>query len=365
MKRAAAYLCGVIATAAAFSQAMTGCNTIGDIAPTDASASDVVRGDAAPGACAVDPPPVMKYLDSKGVETLGDWSCYAPDAGFFFPLGLDGGDAGDDASDAGDDASDAGDDASDAGDDASVDAGPAPVRFHLSDFVALTAVPSAHVDVFFNNTLGTPDFSGITTDMGDAGPTTPGIGEFFFPASGTPLIAYRVNARIDAGGGLPDIKPLIWLDIQSPKPGETFLANSITQQSYDLLGGGIVGNTALDPQKMTVTIGVRDCQYRDVLGGIIELIDDATGQPLVSGEGDFRAQYFGPNGFPEPTCKHTVAQQSLYAAVNVPSDRSITVRASGRMSDSDTAPVVLGTRKLPAVPGFIIIVRPYRLTPPP
>lgn len=365
MKRAAAYVCGVIATAGAFSQATIGCNTIGDVAPSDASVADIARPDAPLAACASDPPPVMKVLDGMGNEVDGDWSCYATDAGFLFPLGADA-DADTDAQiDADLDATtDGPEDAADG--EAGADAGPQPCRFRLTDFVDLAPVPGAAIDLFFSNDIKqAPDFSATTGDKaaGDSGPGHAGVGEFFFPPPGTPQMAYRVNARTGVAG-LSDLKAFYWLDNLSCRSGQTYTGQSITKQSFDLLGQGILGTTPIDPAKMTVVVGARDCKYRDASGGIAEIFDDTTGLPLVSGTKDFRAAYFGLGGLPDVTCKHTVAQQSIYAAVNVPADHSFSVRMSGRLSAADSSPVVLGERKLPSISGAIVIVRPYRLTKP-
>ncbi len=355
MKRGYAYACGVLATAACFGRVMSGCNTIPDIVATDASAADVARADAAIPACAVEPLPVMKVLNAKGEEVDGDWSCYATDAGFLFPLGADGSDADPDA-----DLDAAAADASpDAEVDAGVDAGPAPCKFHLNDFVLLGPVPNATVNLFFNNdALTTPGFTGQTASVAGGGL---GVGEFFFPAPGTDQMAYGVVARTDAGG-LPDLKPFVWLDNFSCKAGKTYIGQSITKQSFDLLGGGILATTPVDPVKMTVVVGARDCQYRDVSGGQMELWDDTTGLQLIPGQGDLRASYFGNSGVPDLACKQTVAAQALFAAVNVPSDHAITIKATGRMSSSDPPKgVPLGERKLPKIPGSIVIVRPYRV----
>ena len=354
MKRSVAYVCGVIASAAAFSQAVTtiGCNTIGDVQPTDASAIDVTKADAAPPACGTDPPPVMKVLDQMGNLKDGDWSCYGDagaDAAVFFPLGADAADDADaDAADADMDVAEAG--TPDAGDGGS-DAG-ATCNFKLTDFVLQKPVNGAAIDLLFHNDPSVnADFSS----------TTDSNGAFPFPVPGTELMGYRIKPG-------NDIKALVWLDTLSCRAGQTYQAQSITKASFDLLSLGFTngGQLAIDPEKMTLVVGVRDCQYRDVVGGIVQIFDDTTGLPLVSGKqdagyDDFRAAYFGTMGTPDIACTHTSAQQALYAAINVPTDRPLTVRASGRMSASDTSPVMLKERKLPAIKDTIVIVRPYKI----
>jgi hypothetical protein len=122
---------------------------------------------------------------------------------------------------------------------------------------------------------------------------------------------------------------------------------------------------------MVITLGVRDCQYRDVQGGIVELVDDQTGNILTSGSGaaDIHMAYFSTDSLPNAACTHTVATKSLWSALNVPTDRPLTARTKGRMCDTDATgnpcPLVpLGERHIPAIPDTIVIVRPYRLSKP-
>jgi hypothetical protein len=368
MKRSAAYVCGVIATVAGFSQVVTACNTIGDVGPTDASAPDVMHADAAPPACGTDPPPVMTILNANGDPDTADFSCYDSDGGdaaVLFPLDLDAGDALLDVGldlglpdvlpplDSGDDGTTA-DAAMDAGPDSSVEAGDAGTEstFHLTEFVSQKALAGADVSLFFHNDpLATADFMGTTNANGD----------FQFPTPSPGVMAYTVKASTD-------LKAFAWLDLATPKPGTKLPAQGVAVQSFNLLANSLTNNgaIAIDPTKMILVVGVRDCQFRDVAGGVVEIFDDTTGMPLVSGEqgaghDDYRAAYFSPMGFPDQACTHTSTPQSLFTALNVPLDHPLTARASGRRTAADTTPVVLGERKLPVLPNMIVAVRPTKI----
>jgi hypothetical protein len=346
-------------------QILSGCDSIEDVKPGDAATSDVPTTDAGTLACQGDPP-VMMIQDQAGNPQMPDWSCYDDDASAFVPFGLDAGLDVDldglvdvDLGDAGGDAEmDAGADAADAAmqTDAGADAAAAPhCTFRDVDFVAMAPVPNLKVQLFFNNNAmsGSPDFTG----------TTNANGEFTFPVPTTPLMAYLIPSQTGMTSG-QDVKALAWYDNISCKSGETYAGFSITATSYNLLSGGILGGTAVDPARMTLVSGVRDCQFRDVGGGLIEIVDAVTGQVVPPGNGasDYRGSYFGSGGTPDARCTHTVAAQSLYAAVNVPIDHPLKVRALGRMKASDVAVRNLGERTIPAWADTIAIIRPYRLT---
>jgi len=308
-------------------------------------------------------PPVMVLVDQNGQTSAPDWSCYDTDGGFLMPLDLDGGDGGDAVVDM--DASDAAippDAAPDAGMDAGTgDGGTGPTaKFALTDFVSLAPVGNVTVQLFYDNdATHNPDFTGMTADMsaGNGTPTHAGFGEFFFPLGSTQTLAYRIPPSMLE-------KELVWYDNRTPLAGQTYQGQSITNTSYNLLINGILGTGSADPNKMNVVVGVRDCNFKDVSGGIVQLIDDTTGMPLPTGNGptDMRTSYF-LGSVPDTRCTHTTAPNSLYSGLNVPTDRSVTARAFGRKSASDAAPVLLGERKIPVHKNAIVIVRPYRIWP--
>ena len=367
IRRSLLTVCGIVAVTN-LALSFTACNQdtgnkpieAGPPAPTPDAGAPLCGGDI----------PVGQILDSHGNLTAPNWSCYADsfDGGFLRPLVGDGGDADVDLPDVL--PGDAADDAADAALDATIppDAGgPLGCRMRLTDFVALTPLASTEVDLFFNNDAsGAPSFTGTTGDpaAGNPGPGHAGAGEFFFPPPGTDVMAYRVKPRAGTPG-LPDIRGLIQFDTVACKAGAEYDEAAISVQAANSLVAGILGSTREDTKKMAIVIGVRDCDFKDVLGGTVEVIDDATGKPVQESVGvtDMRGAYFGTSGFPDGACTHTVASQALYTALNVPTDRPITVRSRARMSELDPSPGrVLGEKKLQRFPGYIVIERPYRLT---
>jgi hypothetical protein len=373
IRRTLLTVCGIVAVTN-LALSFTACNQDTGNKPVEAGPPPPTPDAGAP-LCGGDIP-VAKILDSQGNPAAPNWSCYEDtfDGGILMPVipFADAGDADADLLDALPDVlpGDAADDAvADAAPDATVlpDAGTDGCRMRLTDFVALAPVPSTEVDLFFDNdATGAPSFTGTTGDTaaGNPAPGHAGTGEFFFPPPTTNLIAYRVKPRVGVAGQ-PDLRGLLQFDTVACKAGETYAENSITVQAADSLKGGVLGSTREDPKKMGIVMGVRDCDFKEVSGGTIEVIDDGTGLPIQQSAGttDYRGAYFGSSGFPDTACTHTVATQSLYTALNVPADRSITIRARARTSDLDPSPGhILGEQKLRRFPGYFVIQRPYRLT---
>jgi hypothetical protein len=327
--------------------------------------------------CAGDPP-VMKWLDLSGNLQDPDWSCYEADAAFaapFVPAPLRPrlllGDGGDDAADSADDvasgdaSADAIDEAVEAGqpDGGMPDAATALDTFTLTDFTSRTTQGAASVDIFFGNTVAggvKPDESGVTAPD-DASP--PGFGSFLFGDPPGALFAYRVNARTSPS---PALHTVIQLDNLPPPSGGVFQGNSITESAYQFLVSGFLSVSQAAPGTTQLVTAVRDCAGHDLLGGIVDLIDDATSQPLPTGNGatDLHWAYFGSDSFPRAECTHTVASPlALWSALNVPSDRKLRIRLRGRMHATDAQPVSIDERVLELVPDVIMIERAYRLTP--
>jgi hypothetical protein len=333
-----------------------------DAATTDGPA----RTDTGTGGsrCSGEVPALTAYDRVTQKEVDPDFSCYVDDDAGTFLLLEDGGDeasvddggildaALDVALDAPLDAI-----ATDAGDaqvtDAATDAAPAPRTFHLTDFLNGSAVAGASVDLFW----------GITADkQPDFTATTDGTGSFAFQSpAGERLYAFRVNDSTT-------LTPLVWYDL--PIMNGSNEGACLTKQEAAQLIGGIVGSQLPDPSKATLVSGVRDCQGREVRGGLLELIDDATGQPIPTGtaKGEARVRYF-VNNFPDEKCTFTSNDPSIWAVINAPTNmpgktHGYTLRFKGRRK-TDAAPVLLGQRSLELWPGKTTIGRAYRLTPPP
>jgi len=384
---------GVIAGGSLAFDAASGCNSVGDITSPDAAADQSAGDTGGQAADCTGTPPVMYLLDQNGNHVAPDWSCYQPDAAALIPLDFDAGDGDDGGDGSGDDAADAaGDDSGDAsGDDGStsddsstpVDAAPPPdggapdaappatCRVHMVDFESpTTALPLVNVDFFFSNdTTKTPDFSGTSADFsaGDGGPNTPGVGDILIPIPTGPVWAYHSYARgADAGTMYEALEALNWFDFGACTAGSTVLGEAISVSDFEGLVSAVLNGGTTDPTKGIITTAVRDCQNRYVAGGILQIVDDATMQPVATGlaETDMHAEYFDSQGFPDAVCTHTTLPQALFSAINVPLDRPLHVKAYGRMQESDsvTSPPMLGERAIPNIPGQITIVRPYRIS---
>jgi hypothetical protein len=355
------FLCAGAGASLAIGQAITGCDDTGDhLTPDAGDGRD--RAEPIPLKCQGDPGVMMRDNGNGGLE-MADWGCYDPDAAFLDPIvTIAALDAGADADD-GSTAADADMDSAapvDAGEDsaAPVDAG-GMVKFHLVDFIARTPVGGGNVDIFYGNDItAAPSFSGTSAGP-DGGLGGAGYGDFFFPPPPAPgtLTGVHVHA---AGTGPSALHDVIWLSNVMPGAGHTYEGASITEGSIQLLAAGIGASTK--PGTMIITMGARDCQYRDVQGATVEVIDEATGQPLPPAQTptDPRFAYFDVTNLPNTACTHTVAQPALFAGINVPTDKSLTVRVSGIMHPGE-APKVLGEKHLTPVPDKILIDRPYRL----
>jgi hypothetical protein len=174
-----------------------------------------------------------------------------------------------------------------------------------------------------------------------------------------------------AGPSTPkSLAAVVQYDNVIPKPPAPIEGNSITVGGQQLLLSGVLGSQAPQDGTSIIVVGARDCKGRELRGGVVTLIDGATGQPVPTGKdaGQMHASYlFG--GFPNEACTFTYSDQAIWAAVNAPSNmpgntHPYTVRLTGRMHDTDTTPVVLGEKPVELWPNASIIPRVYRLTPP-
>jgi hypothetical protein len=327
-------------------------------------------------------PPVLMWADPSGALQPPDWSCYQ-DGGVFAappspPLPLIGGDSGDDG---GSDAAPGDDGSTDATADAVVDAvadapatetgtpeagmpeaGPTQDLFQLTDFTTHAPTTGATVDIFFGNTVAGatgPDYTGMTsTTEAGAG----GIASFAFPPPPGTVFGYRVRSQTTP----PAEQEVVELDNLTPVPGTVFPGQSITTSEYQTLLAGVIGTSHTAAGTEVLVFGARDCASHELLGAIMSLVDDATGQPIPTGTGatDVHESYFGSDNFPHPECTHTVSTPiALWAAINVPTTTPLRLQILGRMTASDAAPVLIGERKVELIPDDIMIQRAYRLTP--
>jgi len=304
--------------------------------------------------------PVLMWADPSGTLQPPDWSCYEDGGTWASPPTPFVTDAGDDGG-------------TDATPDAPADETSTPEAgmpeasaqqdiFQLTDFTTHAPAPGATVDIFFGNTLAggaSPDVTGVTSTT-DAGPG--GLGAFLFAPPPAPVFGYRVHSQTTT----PALQEVIQLDNLTPAPGTLFPGNSITTSEYETLIAGVLGTAHTAPGTAVIVAGARDCASHELLGGVLSLIDDATGQPVPTGTGatDVQESYFGTDNFPHPECTHTVSSPiALWSAINVPVGGSLTLQFLGRMSASDSAPTLIDQRKLELYGDIIMIERPYRLTP--
>jgi hypothetical protein len=110
----------------------------------------------------------------------------------------------------------------------------------------------------------------------------------------------------------------------------------------------------------------------DLQGAQFALIDDATGQPVATGtsSGDPRSVYF-TNDIPNARCTYTNnVARGVWAFANAPvnepgNTHSYTLVMSGRMYESQTAPVKVGSAPAQLYAGSGSLMRPYDLSGPP
>jgi hypothetical protein len=318
----------------------------------------------------------MTVTQTDGTQGPPDWSCYGADAAYLVrphllmphaiqPLADDGGtdDAAVDSADSG-----TGEDAATPPDDASasqdtgaptttVDAG--RYTLNLIDFGTMQPNPGASVDILWGGSIvGDASFTGTIDDAGNVYYPT--------PPQGVLQLSYRVSG--------PGQAYVAWAgEVIVPPPG-AITSNSVSNSTEKLLLGSILGSQEYDTTKAILVAGAKDCQFRDVNGGVFTVLD-STGTPVTSGtaSGTPRAVYLY-NGIPNDSCTYgTNSGRAVWAMVNAPvtnaspaSPRTAdyTLQFSGRMSASDAAPVVIATEAIEAFPDAISVDRPCRLSVP-
>ena len=189
------------------------------------------------------------------------------------------------------------------------------------------------------------------------------------PANNIGLFVYRVNAQ-SADAATDSRLGTIQYDNLIPRNPAFAEGQSITQAALAYLLSGILGSQSPAPGSALVVSAARDCQGREVRGGVLELIDGETGQPVPTGKatGQLRSSYFF-GGIPTEGCTFTSADKAIWSAINAPVNmpgnaHKYSVRLSGRMHDTDVAAAVLGETPIETWTDQASIVRPYRLTPP-
>lgn len=299
------------------------------------------------------PLPVMAVYKDDGSGTKKpvkpDWSCMGASADAGAEAGADAGDP------------DAGDpDAGAAGGEA---------LFELRGFSSDDPMGGVQVEVFSNNAiLGGGGASFTATTAGPLGDTDAGttVGQFRFPVPGerTPM-AYRALAKQDV------TKTLVEFDVESPLPGDKFTGNGISPSVFDTLAISAVKIPLWTPPADLgiVAVAVRDCADDDVEGALVDLVDDATQQPLsaCNGARDLRYVYFDTSSLPNANCTYTNHEEPLVVMINAPANgdgpavgHGYTIRFRGRIDDTDTEPRVFATRPAEVYSGAINV---YHLRP--
>jgi hypothetical protein len=371
-RRASVLFFGLFAVSAAL-QGAAACNSSSATTPgedagaPDSSNSQVEDTGAVTQGCKGQPP-VMTVTGPKGTQVAPDWSCYDAGAAFLFrPFDDDGGDAAEDS-----EAPDAADSAvgADAGSDSSapVDAAaPPPVdsstedvsapeadasqyALQLTDFVTSAPPVGATVSILWG--------SSSLVDASATG-TVNQAGLVFFPPppAGQHVFSYYVTGDGQA--------PFYWLSsVIVPPPGQT-AGNSLSVTSRNELLIGILASQQPDPTKAIIVTGAEDRQYRDVNGGQFQVIDTTTGLPVSTGTnlGDARSFYLD-GALPNASCTFTSnSGRSVWSMINAPVDVSgrYDLRFTGRMLESQTAPVLVSHTPVESYAGTVTVHRAFRL----
>jgi hypothetical protein len=332
------------------------------------------------------PVPVMTVTGPDGGQIPPDWSCYDAGAAYFvhpFPEDVD---ASDDAGDAGDSAIDS---APPLDATPPVDATPPPVdssvpdsstppedgganyMLQLTDFVSAAPPVGATVDIIWGLSsfapgisppvAATPSFTGQVNDAGI----------LFFPAppAGQQLVSYHVsNGAADAGQA-----PLYWLGVPIvPPPGATTY-NSLSTSSESALLKSVLGSEMARSDLALIVSGATDCQERDLNGAQFQIVNTATGEPVVSdGSPGSPISFYSQMNLPNVACTYTSNHEgrAVWAMVNGPvtagSTTPYSIQFSGRMSASQSAPTLIDSYPVESYPGTTTVQRSGRLnTSPP
>jgi hypothetical protein len=396
-RRASALFLGLFVVSAAMQGAAACSNSpatnqedSGAVVPEDSSAEP----DAGPPVnplClgASGPVPVMTVLGPDGGEIEPDWSCYDAGVAFLFrprPLDTDGGD------DAGDATVDSPVDSAPPFDSAPpVDAAPPPVDssvppdsstpedagndyvLQLTDFVSGTPPVGATVDIIWGISSFAPGSSPPVAATPNFTGQIDNAGQLLFPAppAGQKLLTYHVSNRLaDAGQA-----PLYWLGaVIVPPPGQTTY-NSLSLSSQHELLLSVLGSESPAANLALIVAGATDCQQRDLQGAQFQVVDSATGQPVVTttnGAPGSPISFYLQQNLPNPACTYTSNRggRAVWTMVNGPvtagSPTQYTLQFSGRMSASQPAPVLIDTFPVESYPGATTLQRSGRLnaTPP-
>jgi len=292
-------------------------------------------------------PPLAVLID--GVEQPANLTCNGkprPDAGPLLPdaAGADTAvaetavaDAGDDASveetgDTGAASTDAG--ASETASDASSSDASVPPGTLVDKDIELIAfgsggtekLPKQTVDVFYSNTLsGTPDVVGLVSD-------DKGMVRVKVP------FGLRVGYHVRANELLSDFWALD--DLHYPVPPVTVPRwQGITRAQQEFLAFAITGEKGytMKPKTGIVSSRVADCDRRFVAYAKITLkdyTDDPAGKELTFGKcgQGLCLVYLGDTELPDVARTYT-SRSSLFAMIDVPSDRKLGLIATGIAAD--------------------------------
>jgi hypothetical protein len=237
---------------------------------------------------------------------------------------------------------------------------------HLTDFVSSAPPVGATVDIIWGLSsfapgssppvAATPSFTGQVNDNGI----------LFFPAppAGQQLLSYHVsNGAADAGQA-----PLYWLGVPIvPPPGATTY-NSLSTSSESALLKSVLGSEMARPDLALIVSGATDCQEHDVNGAQFQIVNTATGEPVVSdGSPGSPSSFYTQADFPNVACTYTSNQggRAVWAMVNGPvtagSSTQYSIQFMGRMSASQSAPALIDSYPVESYPGASTVQRSGRL----
>lgn len=215
------------------------------------------------------------------------------------------------------------------------------------------------VDYFFgSSTLGAPAATRVFDTSGAVTLELP---------DGVATLSVHVHGR--ARDDRQSVAETREYDLPIPPGSEAIEGYLLLQDQFALITNLALGGESPDLTKAVLTSVVRDCQGRDVSGGVFELIDGQTGKPIETGT-DFGAPHssYFQNALPTTNCTFTSNEQAGWVMVNAPvnvddqgQSRRLRLRLKGRMRARDARPVMIAERDVELFAGTMSLVRVTKL----